>query len=335
MVDISSGESSISTSVLIIGAGMAGLTAARRLYRAGVDVLVLEKSRGVGGRCATRRFAGSRFDHGAQFFTVRSAAFQQLVDQWLESGLVREWSRGFPTSIDTDGSHEKHSRYCAAEGMNSIPKALADEVPIRTQLRASHATRLNDLWLTQTDCGKTFLSKTLILAAPLPQSQALLPDDINRALIRQHPALAQVAYEPCIAVLVALDGPSGIPSPGGFQPESTDVAWIADNTQKHSLSGKAAVTIHTTREFAEAHLDAPDALIAEQVIAAARTWLESEAVDWQVHRWRYSKPLTFAHRPCITLGTPPHLVLCGDCMEPPARLEGAVLSGLAAADVLL
>ena len=56
--------------VAIVGAGVAGLAAARRLAGHGIPVTVLEKSRGLGGRCATRRVrTGSdelRFDHGAQ-----------------------------------------------------------------------------------------------------------------------------------------------------------------------------------------------------------------------------------------------------------------------------
>ncbi|NDH45714.1 MAG: FAD-dependent oxidoreductase, partial [Actinobacteria bacterium] len=58
--------------VVVIGAGLAGLCAARDLVDAGHLVTVLEKSRASGGRCATRRIGNAVFDHGAQFFTVRS-----------------------------------------------------------------------------------------------------------------------------------------------------------------------------------------------------------------------------------------------------------------------
>lgn len=55
------------------GAGMAGLTAAAELQRAGCRGLVLDKGRGVGGRLASRRIGGASFDHGAQFITARLA----------------------------------------------------------------------------------------------------------------------------------------------------------------------------------------------------------------------------------------------------------------------
>ncbi len=74
--------------VVVVGAGIAGLVAARRLADAGADVVVVDKGRSVGGRLATRRIGDATLDHGAQFFTVRTPAFQRQVDDWVERGLV-------------------------------------------------------------------------------------------------------------------------------------------------------------------------------------------------------------------------------------------------------
>ncbi|MBD3256947.1 FAD-dependent oxidoreductase, partial [candidate division GN15 bacterium] len=41
------------TDCVVVGAGAAGLTCARRIADAGMSVLVLDKGRGVGGRMAT------------------------------------------------------------------------------------------------------------------------------------------------------------------------------------------------------------------------------------------------------------------------------------------
>jgi monoamine oxidase len=70
--------------VLVIGAGMAGLTAARNLAEAGRQVLVLEARDRVGGRIRTLRDEGEIIELGAEFVHGRPAELWQLID---EAGL--------------------------------------------------------------------------------------------------------------------------------------------------------------------------------------------------------------------------------------------------------
>ena len=76
-----------STQVLIVGAGISGLMAARELKKNGYQVLVLDKGRGLGGRMATRRMGGARLDHGAQFMTARQPAFAAIIEEALAAGV--------------------------------------------------------------------------------------------------------------------------------------------------------------------------------------------------------------------------------------------------------
>jgi predicted NAD/FAD-dependent oxidoreductase len=76
--------------VLIIGAGMTGLTAARRLSDHGVESVLLDKGRAVGGRMATRRIGEARFDHGAQHFGLIDQDFRRTAVHWMSIGLIRE-----------------------------------------------------------------------------------------------------------------------------------------------------------------------------------------------------------------------------------------------------
>jgi len=56
--------------VVVIGSGPAGLTAAYELVKHGVDSIVLEKSKQVGGISRTETYKGYRFDIGGhRFFT--------------------------------------------------------------------------------------------------------------------------------------------------------------------------------------------------------------------------------------------------------------------------
>ncbi|MBC7927970.1 MAG: NAD(P)-binding protein, partial [Bryobacteraceae bacterium] len=78
-------------SCLIVGAGMAGLTAAGALRARGWAVVLLDKGRGAGGRMATRRIGESGLDHGAQFFTVLDARFRDAVNRWERANWVAPW----------------------------------------------------------------------------------------------------------------------------------------------------------------------------------------------------------------------------------------------------
>ncbi len=80
--------------VVIIGAGVAGLTAARELSAAGVQVLVLEARDRLGGRVLTHHTPDGPVELGAEFVHGASVATMDVVQ---EAGLrLREVGRGRP-----------------------------------------------------------------------------------------------------------------------------------------------------------------------------------------------------------------------------------------------
>lgn len=80
------------SSVAVVGAGLAGLSCAQALRSAGLQVTVLDKSRGVAGRMSTRRGEGWQADHGAQYFTARHPAFAAEVARWTDAGVAAPWT---------------------------------------------------------------------------------------------------------------------------------------------------------------------------------------------------------------------------------------------------
>ncbi len=119
-------------SVAIVGAGMAGLTAAADLSRRGHEVTVLDKGRSVGGRLATRRIAGATLDHGAQFFTVRSPDFAAVVAHAEDAG----WST---SGAAVRASCGRHARYAGSHGMNGLAKHLAVGLDVTVGSRSSRS----------------------------------------------------------------------------------------------------------------------------------------------------------------------------------------------------
>jgi hypothetical protein len=154
------------------------------------------------------------------------------------------------------------------------------------------------------------------MTPPVPQSLAL----IDGAGVALPPAvesrLRVVHYESCLAVLALLCGPSQIPEPGGMWGSGEPVAWLGDNQRKGISPQAAAVTIHAGPAFSQAHWEADDHAVAGQLFAAAARWLGSEVAQYQVHRWRYSKPSTYFGQPCLALDQPGPWVLAGDGLRP-------------------
>lgn len=311
--------------VAIVGAGMSGLVAAHELVDAGVDVTIVDKGRSVGGRLATRRIGEARLDHGAQFFTVRTPAFQRRVDDWMERGLVHVWNHGF-----VPGDDDGHPRYVATAGMNSLAKDLAVGLDIETSTMAFTIRPIADeahRWHVVIDDASVRPADAVILTSPIPQSLALLVDS---GVELEGPLLTE--YDRTIGLLATLDGPPVLPDTGGVQDGDDVFSFIGDNRAK-GVSTEEAVTFHANPEWSEQHWDDDDQLL-ELLTTAAEPWLgTSSIIESQVKKWRLATPRSVWPDPCWTAADG-SIVLAGDAFAGP-KVEGAHNSGLAAAHSLL
>ena len=80
--------------VAVIGAGISGLALANKLKKH-FEVVVFEKSRGYGGRVATRRAGEFIFDHGAQFFKVKTDEFKNYINPMIDQDIIDVWRARF------------------------------------------------------------------------------------------------------------------------------------------------------------------------------------------------------------------------------------------------
>jgi predicted NAD/FAD-dependent oxidoreductase len=322
-------------SCLVVGAGLAGLMAATKLQQAGWSVTVLDKGRGVGGRTANRRFGGASFDHGAQYFTVRDESFQAFVDQWLADGVVKQWSNGFPNS-DGESASGKYPRYVGVKAMTGMAKALAENLDVQTSAEVNQIDAENGTWKLTTEHKGThdtniYTADALVMTPPAEQTLRLmrsgnanLPEDALNAL-------ELIEFNPCFAVLALLDKPSQLPTPGGIFMPGEPISWMSDNQQK-GISEQPAITIHAGPEFTRAHYDDDRTDVANMLIEAARDYIgDATVIDFQVQRWRYSQPAQMHPEKTLYVNTPAPVAFAGDAFNG-AKVEGAVLSGMAAAE---
>lgn len=323
-------------SCLVLGAGMAGLTAARKLHAAGWAVTVLDKGRGVGGRLATRRIDDGVFDHGAQFITVRHPKFLALMDEMRRDGAIYEWCRGIGTPgvpvnpVNGDG----HPRYQGTGGMTAIPKFLAKGLDVRVRHRVVYLKQVEGKWEAHLEAGQVFSADALISTAPVPQALDLLDLGGYEMPEADRAVLDRIKYFRCLAVMAMLDGPSGLPKPGALRDVDASISFLCDNHMKGISPDATAITIHASQQFSHEHWTVDEKPVIEWLTSRAAPFLKSAIHSATLHRWRYAQPVELHPAPFLRVEGAAPLLFAGDAFNGP-RVEGAALSGMAAADNLL
>lgn len=322
--------------VLIVGAGISGLMAANRLQQEGKRVLVVDKESDVGGRMTTRHVGPGRADHGAQFFTVRTAEFRHYVNKWMADGLIFEWSRGWSDGSLDIAKPDGYPRYAVRDGMAAVPKHLAQQIDVRTGVKLINLTQQDKQWQAVDENGNQYTSDAVILTPPVPQSLTLLR--AGNTVLHPHDtaALERISYAPCLCGIFWVKGKVYLPAPGALQRPLSPISWIADNQRKGISPAATLITVHSGPLFSQDHYEDREDVVVSNLYAALKPHLDDIAIveTTQYKRWRYSLPITLHPERILYARDVPPLIFAGDAFKEP-RIEGAVLSGLAAADRLL
>lgn len=318
--------------VAFVGAGLAGLMAARTLADQGISVQLFEKSRGRGGRSATRRMeVGLQFDHGAQYITVRDQRLANLVRSWLEAGLLAPWS-GRVVEV-----HERQvkeipnqvQRYVAIPSMSAIGRHLAGDLPIQCSTLVTGITRVNDEWFVASKDRIHGPFDVLICNAPPDQTRKLVIDhDVNWL-----PALNGTRMDPCYSVMVAWTEKWQVPFDGAFLSDSTPFRWIARDSSKIGRPQDLDCwVLHASTAWSRENLERTPDEVADLLIRqlpAIDGVKPPERLFAEAHRWRFAEASGAIEQDC--LWDPQNRIgACGDWCRA-SRMEGALLSGMSMA----
>ncbi|BBD69668.1 FAD dependent oxidoreductase [Nostoc commune NIES-4072] len=332
------------TDIAVIGAGIAGLVCAQQLSQAGYSVLVVEKSRGLGGRLATRRLHGTCADHGACYLKPKGELFKRFVEILRSRHILEVWTEEvYELTAGTPLSEPKNRspRYVAPEGMSAIAKSLAPglEILLNQRVIAITPTVENSWRLTLESSNEELAAKALVVAIPAPQAVMLLEplgESVLDAVFLDN--LRSVEFYPSISAIAGYSSTSQpLPQWKALTfVDDPDLAWIGLDSSKRPNSQQPHFVVQSSADFAQRHLESQDLQPVGQLMLqrAAKSlslpWLNTP--EWmQVHRWRYAFPSRPWHEAFLSAGTPLPLICCGDWCGGNLA-EGAMLSGLAAAD---
>lgn len=316
---------------VVVGAGISGVTAARSLTALKKTGLVLEKSRGFGGRMSTRKIkidphGMAIFDHGAQFLTIRDPYTAELLRPLIESNFIHEWQTQIPHE-DYPTAFKSSARFISKMGMSAVPKELAKNLRVNFETKVVRIERQAKAWSLWDENENRIDCRLLVITCPTPQITALLPE------FKDHPQIKNVSYRPCLAVLICRELPFEMEWTAKWMGRESSVEWICDN-QKKGISPLPALTMHFSKNSSEKYFDSPDEEVfrmLEVSLPNLHRGLNLHRGDFlyrAVHRWRYSQPIGKAiHPPYLYDQTLAPLLMVGDGFSG-GRVEGAIQSTL-------
>lgn len=280
----------------VIGAGLAGLACARALTDAGNTVVVFDKGRGLGGRMATRRRNGWRFDHGAIALRPTNDIFTAFVASVQDCGQAAHWG-------SADG-------WAGVPGMSSVVKSLAKGLDIVTAERVESLSRTSAGWSVGGPTrAATHIFDRVVLAIPHPQALDLLqPWPVLSKRIKQ------AEMEPCWTLMAGFENP--LETQIAYEADcKSPIAVISRETAKprRDLPGDGWV-IQANADWTRAHLELEQEEIIALLLPAFFRAVGCDPIRPVIsmaHRWRYGLTATPLGQPYV-LDKALGLSICGD-----------------------
>ena len=307
---------------LVVGAGIAGITAARKMVAAGFSVCLLDKSRGLGGRFATRRIEGQSFDHGAQFFTSRGKVFRAEVQNWVEAGIARPWF-GKPGD----------ERFCGVGGMNQLAKELSAGLDVRRGQKVEWVRFSHGVWSVRSNQG-VFQGYRLLLTNPAPQAIELLETSEAGNCNEFIDTLHLIKYEKCISLMLLLGSELGLSECGIIQSEIEEPISTITETSVKGITDLPGIVIQSGPEFAEKNFTASTNTVFKRLTDALPISVNLEVKGMSVQKWRFAKRKNHALECFFNQDESNFLWHSGDGYNAP-RIEGAFLSGERVAESII
>ncbi len=318
--------------ILIIGAGIAGLSCATSLQAAGHEVVIFDKSRGPAGRMSTRRNNDIQWDHGAQYFTARDPRFRAEVLGWTEAGAAAPWMVDIAVIGDV-AAHTQEAglvRYVGTPCMNSPAKCLSESLTLNLQHTVMSVRKTDSGWLATTvEHGQIDnVFDAVILAIPAPQATPLLE-------LLEHPFAVHTTGADmvgCWTLILSYKGRQNIGFDAAFVNQGP-LRWVArDSSKPERKSDHETWVLQASAGWSAQYIEANPTDVVPALLAAFKALGASDPDECIAHRWRYADTPTPLNDGFFW-DNQAKLGVCGDWING-GKVEGAWLSGLYLAEAI-
>ena len=313
--------------ILIVGSGLAGMSAGRILSALGYQVTVFDKGFRCGGRFATRRIDDFSFDHGTPYF--KPSQIPEDLKDILEKPYIRSWPY--------DLSEKGEDALVSMPAMRSFPEELGRGLDVRQGVEIEKLSFSDDVFIAETADTSSGPYDAVLLTAPGPQTadliEGLLP--LGEDLLQ---AARKVTYAPQFSVLIGYDflrdAPAIIHNP------TPKIAKIVNQAKKPDRPKKSAFVVFCAPEWSFENLDRPKDEVAQIILKDLQNILFEHGVAGDgldnpvylaAHSWRYCRLETSAGlTPVAQIDPRSALAVAGDWIMLPDT-HGALSSGINAA----
>lgn len=299
---------------IVIGAGISGLSTARKIKKLNLgSVQILEKSRGVGGRMATRRTLDTRFDHGAQFYRLKED-IADLHHEWSLCGINQQW---FVSGL---GDH-----WCSPLGMTALAKSMTTDLDIFLEKEIQSIRYENNSWKLISNKNEEWICNNLIISSPVPQTIKMLEGIANEDFVdkKKFSEIKKISYTKALIALVTLEEDVVIDLNGYLEFSSGPFFSISDQKKK-GVSTTPALTITMSSSFSEIEFENSDEIILNKMLKfLTLEYPHVKIKGAELKKWRYCQSKIQSENLFIELA--PKLYLVGDAFGG-ASLLGAIRS---------
>ena len=312
--------------IAVIGCGLSGTTVASLIKKKN-KVEIFEKSKGVGGRMSTRKEPPFTFDHGAQFFKIKTTEFENFVSELFSEKIIRPW--GFRLAYFDENNlqkikiiKKKDQFFVGTPNMDSIVKYKSQKCKVILNTKIKKIFKKNNKWFLTDQNKKSYGNYDwIILSLPAEQSLELINQEISF-----YSALKKIKMNSCISLMIGMNEKLHLNYDAALI-ENNDVAWLAINNSKPCRAKYQSLLINSSYEFASRNINSPIHQIIKHLLNVTSDLVKNELSNSELiklHKWKYVEAKKSPNENYF-IDHKKKIAICGDWFVN-SRVEGAFTS---------